>query len=147
MKTFLTKEIPSHRFISVCRSRVQVNTALEPPAIEGSRFLAAEQQFVPGLPISTHTTKKQSKPQAKAWPLPNNNKAKASEWGCAPVCLFKCVCIFVRDTHLNPGKEREREGYASPGSKKTDLKSNESVMVGFGLVSAARWARYSVSSL
>jgi len=34
-----------------------------------------------------------------------------------------------------PGKG-ERKGSASPASKKTDLKGNENIMVGFGLVIA-----------
>jgi len=43
-------------------------------------------------------------------------------------------------------KKKETKGYASPGSKKIDLKGIETRMVGFRLVISELWAYYSVSS-
>lgn len=129
MKTFLTEEIPSQRFISVRRSVVQVKSALEPPAIQGVRFLAKEQQFVPRLPIHPHN-QKHTKTEAKhdhCQKPPQHERVGLFLHAFIYVHLYIHICLW---DHVIPGKG-ERKGSASPALEKTDLKGNENIMVGF----------------
>lgn len=117
------------------RSTVQVNTVFEPAAIQGIRFVAGKQQFVPEV---TYPPTQPETDQTSGKQMRERKKKATHAWLFLLACDYSCgvVCFFW--DQRNPGKGGKYKlcfTWLKRGKK--HLNGRGSIIGGFGLVGAS----------